>query len=153
MKKFGFLLLTLLFSLSILTNAYAAPVNRAAFYINASKYTLNNSQQTMDAAPFIEDNRTYVPIRYLAYACGVAEQNIKWDNTFQLVTLTMPNTNLQLQVGVEQAIKNGLVENLDGAPIMRNGRTYLPARWIAEAFGYQVEWNEQSDTVSIYPPK
>ncbi|WP_099084042.1 stalk domain-containing protein [Desulforamulus profundi] len=100
----------------------------------------------------IENNRTYVPIRYLAYACGVTDQDIKWDNALEIVTLKLGDTILQMQVGIDQAIKGDLVVDLDVAPIMKNGRTYLPARWIAEAFGYEVKWDEQSKAILIRTP-
>ncbi|PHJ37101.1 hypothetical protein P378_18785 [Desulforamulus profundi] len=57
-----------------------------------------------------------------------------------------------MQVGIDQAIKGDLVVDLDVAPIMKNGRTYLPARWIAEAFGYEVKWDEQSKAILIRTP-
>jgi hypothetical protein len=35
------------------------------------------------------------------------------------------------------------------APLVRNGRTYLPARYVAEAFGRAVTWDQASQTVTI----
>jgi hypothetical protein len=40
---------------------------------------------------------------------------------------------------------------MDVAPMINNGRTYLPARWVAEALGYQVDWNAQYQVVIIWP--
>lgn len=38
---------------------------------------------------------------------------------------------------------------IDTRPVIKNGRTYLPARYLAEAFGYTVGWNGNSQTVTI----
>ncbi len=38
---------------------------------------------------------------------------------------------------------------MDVTPIIRDGRTYLPARYVAECFGYQVTWNEAMQTLTI----
>lgn len=38
---------------------------------------------------------------------------------------------------------------IDTKPVIKDGRTYLPARYIAEAFGYSVGWNGAAQTVTI----
>ena len=153
MKKLLSLLLIGFLVFGLASNAFAAPLSRATFYLNQSYYLVNNSQQSMDAAPFIQNNRTYVPIRYLAYACGLTDQDVQWDKVFQTVKLSQGDKILQLQVGIDQAIINDFVYDLDVAPVVRDGRTFLPARFIAEAFGYKVTWDEQNRTVLITPPK
>ncbi|SHF32608.1 Copper amine oxidase N-terminal domain-containing protein [Desulforamulus putei DSM 12395] len=152
MKKLISIILACFLVLSVTVTAIAAPTYNAVFYLNLNKYMVNNRQFTMDATPFIENNRTFVPIRYLAYACGVKDEDIKWDNTLETVTMKLGDTILQMQVGIDQSIQGDLVVDLDAAPIMKNGRTYLPARWIAEAFGYEVRWDEQKKAILIGAP-
>ena len=153
MKKIPSLFLTGLLVFGLAVSTLAAPINQASFYLNQSYYLVNNSQQSMDAAPFIQNNRTYVPIRYLSYACGLTDQDVQWDEVFRTVTLSQGDKILQLQVSIDQAIINGFVYDLDVAPVIRHGRTFLPARFIAEAFDYKVTWDEHNRTVSITPPK
>jgi hypothetical protein len=38
---------------------------------------------------------------------------------------------------------------MDVAPLIRNGRTYLPARYVAEAFGYTLAWDAAGRMVTI----
>ncbi|GAB6181845.1 hypothetical protein JCM14036_31640 [Desulfotomaculum defluvii] len=150
MKKFLSALFTIALTFSTVTTVPASfSKSNATFYLNISKYMIGSTQYEMDAAPFIEDGRIFVPIRFLAYACGVSDQGVQWNDVFQTVTLKKGNTTLQLQLGIDQAIKNDYVEELDVGPIMKNGRTFLPARWIAEALAYKVQWNEASKTVLI----
>jgi hypothetical protein len=33
---------------------------------------------------------------------------------------------------------------MDVAPVIKEGRTYLPARYVAEALGYRVDWDGAS---------
>jgi hypothetical protein len=40
---------------------------------------------------------------------------------------------------------------MDVAPVIKDGRTYLPARWVANALGYQVDWNAANQIVIIWP--
>jgi hypothetical protein len=35
--------------------------------------------------------------------------------------------------------------------VIQNGRTYLPAKWVANALGYQVDWNAANQIVIIWP--
>lgn len=42
-----------------------------------------------------------------------------------------------------------ITKTMDVAPLIKNGRTYLPARYVAEAFGYTVHWNPSDQTVAI----
>ncbi|MGI6424180.1 MAG: copper amine oxidase N-terminal domain-containing protein [Tepidanaerobacteraceae bacterium] len=40
-------------------------------------------------------------------------------------------------------------EEMDTSPIIKDNRTYLPVRYLAEAFGYDVGWDEANKTVII----
>lgn len=108
----------------------------------------------MDAKPFIENERIYVPVRFLGNALGVSDDNIKWDNANQKATLKRQNDVLEMIVGVPQAIINGQAEDIDVAPVLKpdpSWRTYLPARFVAEGLGYQLEWDPASQTVMCWP--
>ena len=98
---------------------------------------------TMDTAPYIKDGRTFVPVRYLSNALGVAGENIYWNATTQEVTLAEPGLpKVQLTVGKIGVKSNGQpLPNVDVAPeVVPPGRTTLPARFVAEALGYKVKW-------------
>ncbi|GAB6157648.1 hypothetical protein JCM39194_08480 [Desulfotomaculum varum] len=152
MKKLSVILLAGCLLINLMSAAYAAPTNQAVFFLSLNHYVVNGNRLAMDAAPFIQNNRIYVPVRYLAYACGVKEQDINWDPVTETVTLKLDNKVLQMQVGINQAIQDNLVVDLDVAPILLQGRTYLPARWIAESFGYEVNWEEQTKRIMINSP-
>ena len=42
---------------------------------------------------------------------------------------------------------------MDTVPVIKNGRTFLPARYVAEALGYKVDWDGNSQKVIISPQK
>lgn len=124
-------------------------IAKSVFTINATTYTVNDETKTMDVAPEVKENRTFVPVRYLAYALGVAEDGIKWNGMTQSVTISKDTTTLGLQIGSNIITINGNEQQMDVAPYVKNGRTMLPARWIAEPLGAQVEWDEQNQQVKI----
>jgi hypothetical protein len=93
--------------------------------------------------------RTQVPVRYLAHALGVSDQEISWDPGEKAVTLRRGTALVQLFIGKPVIIVNGERRSIDVAPSIVQGRTFLPARYVAEAFGCAVGWDPGERTVSI----
>ena len=93
---------------------------------------------------------SFVPIRYLAYGLGVAEEGISWEGQTSTATLKKGETEVELAIGSQEIIINGSAKAMDVAPILHEGRTFLPARFVAEALGYQVDWIGARSIVSVY---
>ncbi|GEA15431.1 copper amine oxidase-like protein [Moorella sp. E308F] len=136
--------------------AEAKSIN-ATFWVGRDFYVFTDStgevqgnNPTMDVVPFIENDRAYVPVRYLAYALGVAEKDVAWDDETQTVTLRMDGTTLELKVGDKTLYVDGKPQVMDVTPLLRDGRVFLPARFVAEAFGYHVLWNDIMQHIKIY---
>ncbi len=128
-------------------------VKSVVFKIGVPYYVVDGQTPgvKMDVAPFIENDRTYVPVRFLGNALGVSDSNIDWDNGTQTATLK-GNATLQMTVGKAQVTSDGKTKDIDVAPMLVNpGRTMLPARWVAEGLGYQVGWDEATQTVVCWP--
>lgn len=105
---------------------------------------------TMDVTPYVKDDRTYTPVRYLAYALGVTESGIQWDEVAQTVTIIKDDTTLKLTIGSTTITKNSETIIMDVAPeLVDPGRTMLPARWVSEALGATVTWDEKTQQVTI----
>jgi hypothetical protein len=152
-RKLTILLTGLLLALlAFAPPALAAPAHKAVFVIGQKSYTADGQEKQMDAAAFVENGRTYVPVRYLALALGVAENDIIWVGKTGEVSLKLEDKIVQMKVGSRTLYVNGQAKQMDVAPLVRNGRTYLPARWVAEAFGYVVGWDEKARAVTVYPP-
>ena len=128
--------------------------NRVVFPLGKGEYFLNDQTPgvKMDAVTFMENDRTYVPVRFLANALGIADEQIKWDDAAQLVTLEADSLKVKLTVGQRGVDVNGQVTPTDVAPLMRKDRVYLPARFVAEALGFKVEWVGETEMVLVYWP-
>jgi hypothetical protein len=131
----------------------AANRYKARFIVGDRSYTVvageKEEVKAMDAAPFIDNGRTYVPVRYLAYALDVPGDGVSWDEKSSAVKLSKDGVTVTLVIGEETGYINDQPRSIGVAPLLREGRTYLPARFVAEAFGYQVDWDAISQTVSI----
>lgn len=121
-----------------------------------SSFTLGNPAVLMDdltvptdAPAFLASNRAYVPVRYLAESLGVADSDVVWDGATQKVTLTQGSTKVALQVGSTSMQVGNTTTVTEVAPVLRAGRVYVPARWVAEAFGTHVGWDGINQTVTL----
>lgn len=162
MKKLKIITLVMMFAFLttisgnvIADETIATPNQLIVFKINHSSYytqEIGSSEVKsvqMDAAPFIKDSRTFVPVRFLGNALGVSDSNIAWDSAARKATL---QGKLELTIGSKTMQKDGVPISMDVAPMIVNpGRTMLPARWVAEGLGFEVGWDAERQLVIAYP--
>jgi len=116
------------------------------FTVGSNVYESNGAKKVMDVAPYIKSSRTYVPMRYLAEMVGA---DVTWDQTAQTVTLTKGSIVAVFTIGSNSYTVNGTAQTADVAPEIVSSRTFLPARFVAEAFGYTVGWDQSTQTVVV----
>lgn len=121
----------------------------AKFVIGDTKFTVNGVEQTMDVAPYVKDGRTYLPVRFVAQALGVSDSNILWDEATQKVTLIKGDKVVQMTIGSKAMLVNGITINMDVPAEINSGRTMLPFRFMAQAFGASVGWDDATQTVTM----
>jgi len=131
---------------------------KAVFTIGSDKYTVNGVAKTMDVAPYVKDGRTLVPARYIADAINAQSY---YDQDTKVVTFVKGDTIVKFTLGSNkmQVIKNGVVvatqtmetkaTTLDASG-KDVGRTFVLARYLAEAFGYKVDYDAANQTVTIH---
>ena len=108
--------------------------------------TVNGRIIMFDQPPVIENGRTLVPLRAIFEALNAT---VEWDGATQTVTATKDGTVITVQIGNNIMTKNGAQIALDVPAKLLNGRTLVPARAVAEAFGCNVDWNEAAQHVII----
>ena len=114
--------------------------------INNTTMTANGVEKEMDSEPVIINNRTLLPIRAVIEEIG---GTVDWNREKQEITLTYQGNTIHLIIGSTTAYLNNTATTLDTAPVIINGRTMLPIRFIAESFHFKVEWNNQTQTITI----
>jgi len=127
-------------------------VKSVVFVVGNDRYFVDGQKPgvKMDAKPFIENDRTFVPVRYLSNALGVTDKYIGWKSP--KVTLKEPGFPVvELSVGSKTIKSDSKATTMDVAPLLKQSRTYLPARWVAEALGYQVSWDAENKVVLCWP--
>jgi len=124
-------------------------VKTSVFTIGSPYYNLRGTSKLMDVSPYIKNMRTYMPIRYVAYAMGLTDADIIWDEATQTVLLTKGATRVTLIIGSRNVWVNGIPTPMDVVPEITNDRTCLPVAWVAQAFGYTAGWDPTNWTVTI----
>lgn len=134
---------------TVITPAPGETRATAEFVIGSTTYKVSGAEKTMDVAPYIKNGRTYLPVRYVAEALGVSEDNIIWDAATSKVTLIKGDKVIQLTIGSKAMIVNGVTITMDVPAEITSGRTMLPFRFIAQALGATVGWDEATQTVTL----
>lgn len=89
-----------------------------------------------------QDSSTYVCMKELHLFIGTQDYDASFNTALKG---TVFDGTVNTLYGTEwQGIKT-----MDTAPIIKGDRTYLPARYVAEYFGYTVGWDGSTNTVII----
>lgn len=127
---------------------FRAPVNGATNYNMSESFDVVNSEGSI-LIPGIYKPRIY-PCRENLYIMEYVDGKMVYlekNGTGRPVTDYVPGIRLKLN---STEYQKGLeVYTNDVAPIIRNDRTMLPARLVAESLGCSVEWNEETQEVVI----
>ncbi len=143
MKKILFSLICLV--IVAMSTAYAAEVSEKPIYFNGEPMEFANPTLS-------EKGCIIVPIRELSERAGF---NVQWNgenrsviahNDEISVTMYIDDTNIKV-LSVDGEDKD-VVAILP--PAIINSVTYIPLRVVSEAFGAEVKWDSETDTVYIY---
>ena len=116
--------------------------------IGSNEIIINDAKAVIDAAPIIENNRTFVPFRALAEAFGAT---VAYDEATQAVTAELNGVTVVMTIGSATYTVNGVEKTADVAPFINGSRTMVPVRFAAEAFGIKVipTYDENGATADI----
>lgn len=110
---------------------------------------LDGKAMNFEVPPIIEDGRTLVPLRAIFEAFGAS---VDWEQRTQTVTATKDQTKVVLKIGSRSPTVNGQTWPLDVPAKIVNNRTLAPLRFVGEAFGGKVDWDQQTRTVTMQSP-
>ena len=103
-------------------------------------------QIRIDVPPQIIQERTMVPLRFIAESFG---SEVEWIATSKSIRIVLHDTTILMQIGNPIVHINDRQQRIDVPPTIRNERTLVPLRFIAEAFGSEVEWFPHTKEIKI----
>jgi hypothetical protein len=83
----------------------------------------------------IKNDRSLVPVRFIAESFGAS---VEWDGLEQEVKIDSNGILIKMKIGEVAAHVNNKLIEMDAAPEIYNSRTYVPLRFVTEAFGKTV---------------
>ena len=114
--------------------------------INDVNYSINGESKKMDAKPFIKNDRTLVPLRFIVEAIG---GEVNWDNDNRLVTVNSKGKTIELPIDSKTIKIDGKDVNIDQAAIIKGDRTFVPIRFIAENLDMVVNYINDTREIEI----
>jgi|GEM_PF-917187 len=117
--------------------------------IGSKTAVLNGTEVKLDEAPFIYKNKTMVPLRFIGESLFCT---VTYDSQTKTATFTRGHSIVKITMGSKTAVVNGKSVTLDPPPMIKGGRTFVPVKFIADAFEAVTSWNAQYKEVTISYP-
>lgn len=132
-QKLLLLIITLSLVVALLTPALAAEEKAAA---KIDVY-IHNTLLTADVDPYLDKGRVLVPLRAMSEELDF---DVAWDAAERKVTITDSDTEIILWIESTKVLVNGKTSTIDMPATIRNGRTFIPVRFVSEQLGQRVYW-------------
>ena len=100
-------------------------------------YKVDGETKKFDVLPYIKNDRTYVPVRFITEALGAS---VEWIPETKEVIVRSEEAIIKMKIGYKSFTINDSIFNNDVAPEIKNDRTMLPIRMIAEVLNCEVLW-------------
>lgn len=120
-------------------NSAAEKSKAIKLQIGSRIVNVDNEAVIYDAAPVIRNDRTLVPIRIVTETLG---GKVDWNGVTKEVTLNIDGKEIKMTIGKT-------LEKYGVAPVIVDGRTFVPVRFVADELGATVAWDDATKTVTI----
>ena len=148
MKKILSFVLVIICFMSVIKPSFAAP--DSVILINGVEAPIEPSMGSVKNI----SARTFVPVRFVLEYFGF---NVTWEDTDQIVMGRGSQGDMFLMqvsnpvLSVKHADGSFETIKMDVSPILsaEEGRTYIPVRFLAQAIGYKVGYDEATGTVML----
>ncbi len=130
-------------SVIFLTAALVAPFSLAA---DAQSVTVVVNGETMNFAqpPIVRAGRVFVPLRGVFERLGASVVYSSGQ-----INATANGRSISLTIGSTAATVDGQSATIDVAPFIVGATTFVPLRFISQALGASVNWDDSTSTVTI----
>ena len=114
--------------------------------LSPPRVILNGKELEFEVPPIIENNRTMVPLRAIFESMGA---KVEWNSSSYVVTASKEANQVILPLNSNTATVNGKVYYLEVPAKIVNNRTLAPLRFVGEAFGAEVTWDNDTRCINI----
>ena len=117
-------------------------------------YVVQGKPVSLDTEPFLQGDKHYVSLREVV---GALDGSVTFDNDTKVSTATIAPwtadvTNDDTSVPMTSTANQSATVTLTAAPFIDNDEMYVPYDFLRDAFGYKVDFDEDTTTVTITNP-
>lgn len=112
----------------------------------ASHIIMDGKELSFEVAPMIEEGVMMVPMRTIFEAF---QAKVTWNEIRRMVTAVKGDKTIKLTTSTQTAYINEKPIQLSARPFVTSGNTMVPIRFISEALGALVQWEDKTKTVTI----
>lgn len=138
-------------------------VRTAKFWVGKPYYEVNGVKHEMDVAPYVQDGRTLLPVRYVGYALGISEKDIDWNSAVQQAPLKrwygtgeFDYDEITFRTGDDRSKADYILNGWDytakldvPAQVAPPGRIMVPFRAAVHALGGLAFWDGHDKSVTV----
>lgn len=123
--------------------------------LHTAQVDVNGSLVETPFVPYIFKGRTFVPIREITESMGA---RVEWDQKTKSATISLDNQKVQLKIDSQIVYVNGDKQNIQAENTPKfakysrpsaETKTMVPLRFLSEAFGFDVQWDQSDRKVTI----
>ncbi len=112
-------------------------------------YTIDGQPITLEHEPQLKDGTLWVPVRGLGEALG---GNLDWDADTHTAILYLGSYITTVKIGDTTVNTDGEEIELQAAPYLADGDTWVPVRFFSQPLGYNISVDLATNQVDINNP-
>lgn len=133
---------------AVLAATSVMTASASVFADDTIKVLVNGTQVEFDVQPFIENERTLVPMRAIFEALGA---EVAWDEDDRTVISYDPvsDVSITMQADSDVMFVDEEAVTIDVPAKIVSDRTFVPLRAISESMNSTVDWDDATRTITI----
>jgi len=122
---------------------------KVTLILNKVEVLVDNQKALLDLPPVVDKGTTLVPLRFIGEVFGA---RVAWDSKMKQVIVVQDLKRVSLWIGKRNADVNGHMLTSSATPRLVDGRTMVPLRFLGEAFGYEIQYENTTKKITILKP-
>ncbi|MHB1394634.1 MAG: stalk domain-containing protein [Clostridia bacterium] len=120
-------------------------INKKTAAATKGVYVLGKKMSATDLA-ITKNNKVYIPLRHIGEGLGY---KVTWNATSKTMELKSASGSVKVVIGSGNGSVNGKSVKIDPAPVLNNGRAYVPLTFIQNNFNYDVSYDKSKNIVKV----
>lgn len=119
------------------------------FFLGNTAFFHNTVPKQMDVFPYLAEgtDRALIPIRFISEELGY---RVEWDDSIKTAIIDNGQKKVTIKIGSDIVYVDDKPYVLDVKAEITSSRTFVPARFVAEVYGYDVEWFADEGKIRMY---